>query len=217
MKTKIVISILALFTIVSNSFAQTGSLCWKISGKDLSNPSYILGTFHLKPASFLDSIPGAKTALLAAGQVIGELTLSDMGALQLQTQQAMMMPSDTTCQMLYSEEDYQFIDNQLTSSIGIGLDKLGTIIPAGINMAYVVMMYQKHFPDVDLSNIIDVAVQNIATETGKPVLGLETVNDQLNALFASPLKRQAEDLLCSLKNQDYVISEVKSVIEAYNQ
>ncbi len=215
------ISILALFVLIINSFAQpatgkTGSLLWKISGKDLNKPSYILGTFHLKPAEFLDSIPGAREALSSAEQVIGELTLSDTGALQLQTQQAMMMAPDTTYQMLYSEEDYRFIDNQLTSNIGVGLDKLGVIIPAGINMMYVVMMYQRYFPDVNPNNIIDIAVQNMATETGKPVLGLETANDQFNALFSSSLERQAEDLLCSLKNQDYTISQVESIIETYD-
>ena len=41
---------------------KSGSLLWEISGKDLSKPSYLLGTLHLKPGEYLDSIPGATAA-----------------------------------------------------------------------------------------------------------------------------------------------------------
>jgi len=191
--------------------AKTGALLWKISGKDLDKPSYILGTFHLKPAEFLDSIPGARVALLSAEQVVGEITMNDMSH-----SQATKMPSDTTYQMLYSEEDYHFVNEQLTASLGTGLDKFGKWMPAEIKIMYVMTTYQKYLPDVNFANVIDIAVQNMATENNKPVLGLETVDDQISALFGSPLKRQAESLLCLLKNQDAIIAQAKSLIEAYN-
>ena len=222
MKTKIIVLALALLSTINVVFSQTstgktGALLWKISGQDLDKPSYILGTFHLKPAEFLDSIPEARTALLSAEQVVGELSLSDMGSLQLQMQQTMMMPSDTTYQMLFSEEDYQFVSEQLSASIGIGLDQLRVLKPAGINMTHVVIMYQKLLPAVNPANTIDIAVQNIAMENDKPILGLETVDKQIYALFGASLKRQAELLLCNLKNKEYEISTIKSVIEYYNR
>ncbi len=221
MKTKIVILILTLFAAATTSFAQTASsknnsLLWKISGKDLSKPSYLLGTFHLKSSAFLDSIPGARKALLSAEQIIGEITLSDMSNLQAQIQQVIIM-SDTTYQQLYTKEEIQFVNDRLTASIGAGLDKVGIIKPAGISLMYSVTMYQKYLPSVNQNDIIDIAVQNIATENNKPVLGLETVNDQLNALFGSSLKRQAEILLCALKNEEYLVSSVKSVVDVYNR
>jgi len=222
MKTKIAVLTLGLFSITNVAFSRsnvekTGALLWKISGKDLGKPSYILGTMHLKPAEFLDSIPGARAALLSAEQIVGELTLGDMNSLQLQLFQAIKMPADTTYQILYSEEDYQFVHEQLTASLGAGLDKLSMLMPAGINMIYVMNIYRRYFPEVNPANVIDTAVQNIAMENNKPVLGLETVNDQINALFGSSLRRQAEVLLCHLKNQDYYIPHSKSAIEAYNQ
>ena len=222
MKTKIVILALTLLSTINVVFCQTsagksGALLWKISGNDLDKPSYVLGTLHLKPAEFLDSIPGARAALLSAEQVIGELTLNDMGSMQLQVQQAMMMPPDTTYQMLYSEEDYQFINEQLIASIGAGFDQLKMLMPAGVNMVYTMLMYQRYFPNVNPANIIDIAVQSIAAENNKPILGLETVDKQIHALFGTSLKRQAEVLLCSLKNQEYEISQIESVIEYYNR
>ena len=38
-------------------------LLYKISGNGINTPSYIVGTYHLAPASYVDSIPGARVAL----------------------------------------------------------------------------------------------------------------------------------------------------------
>ena len=41
---------------------------------DWKAPSYVIGTYHLAPVSFTDSIPGLKAALNAAEQVYGKST-----------------------------------------------------------------------------------------------------------------------------------------------
>lgn len=54
---RILFSAFLLFVALIGIQAQ---LLWKISGNGLSKPSYIIGTYHLAPASFADSIPGLK-------------------------------------------------------------------------------------------------------------------------------------------------------------
>lgn len=54
---RILFSSFLLFVALIGIQAQ---LLWKISGNGLSKPSYIIGTYHLAPASFADSIPGLK-------------------------------------------------------------------------------------------------------------------------------------------------------------
>ena len=56
---RILFSAFLLFVALIGIQAQ---LLWKISGNGLSKPSYIIGTYHLAPASFADSIPGLKKA-----------------------------------------------------------------------------------------------------------------------------------------------------------
>ncbi len=64
---KKIISLLALYLlVVAGVQAQ---LLWKISGNGLAKPSYVIGTYHLAPVSFADSIPGLKEALNASEQV----------------------------------------------------------------------------------------------------------------------------------------------------
>ena len=53
-------------------------LLYKISGKDLKKPSYIVGTFHVASSSFIDSIPGLRAAMDASEQVCGELDMKDI-------------------------------------------------------------------------------------------------------------------------------------------
>ncbi len=80
---KKLVSLIALIAFVFSIHAQSdnyksGALLWKISGKDLKRPSYLLGTFHLKSGDYLDSIPGARTSLEASEQVIGEIEMNNI-------------------------------------------------------------------------------------------------------------------------------------------
>ena len=214
---------LMLIIFAGNMYAQTGtcksgSLLWKISGKDLSKPSYLLGTFHLKSGEYLDSIPGAKPALQSCEQVVGELNMSDMAKLQLRMQQAMMMTPDTTYRMLYSDEDYQFVSDKTASLTGAGLDQLGILKPAAIQLAIITFVYSNYFPDVNPANVLDIRIQTEAIKDQKPVLALETIDDQIHVLFGiMDLQRQADILLCNLKNLDELIASIPELINDYAQ
>ena len=73
-------------------------LLWKISGNGLQKPSYIIGTYHLAPVTFTDSIKGLKEALDVSEQVYGEIIMSEMTKPEnmTKTQAAMMLPEGQT-------------------------------------------------------------------------------------------------------------------------
>jgi len=195
---------------------KTGSLLWKVSGKGLEFPSYIYGTHHLFPLSFLDSVAGLKKAFAASEQMVGEIVMQDMAALGVEIQKAGMMPPDTTWQMLLSEEDYRFVDEQLTAFFGVGLQAFGMFKPSIASLQYVAFFYQKKFPKENPLESPDLWFQQQAVSRGIPVFGLETVQDQIYALFeVASLKRQAEDLVCALKNLDYTETLTKRLNNMY--
>ena len=72
---KLMIISLALVSMFTSANAQ---LLYKISGKDLKSPSYIVGTYHLAPVSFVNAIEGIPDALNNTEQVCGELDMEDM-------------------------------------------------------------------------------------------------------------------------------------------
>ncbi len=195
---------------------KTGALLWKISGNGLTQPSYIFGTHHLYPLSFLDSIPGVKQAFASCEQMVGELPLHNIAALTMKLQKAGMMPKDTTYQMLLSAEDCRLIDEHLTSFFGTGLQTFGTLKPSMVGLTYMAVFYQKTFPQTSQSEAMDVWLQSQADTRNIPVIGLETVQDQTNAIFdVVSLKRQASDLVCMLKNIDNMEADAEKLNRLY--
>jgi uncharacterized protein YbaP (TraB family) len=191
---------------------------WKISGKDLSKPSYLLGTLHFKPGEYLDSIPGARAALQSCEQIVGEIPMTDMANVQMKMMQAMMMTPDTTYKMLYSDEEYRLVSEKLVSLTGAGLEQFASLKPAAIQLTVVAMAYMKYFPDMNLTNTLDIRIQTDATKEQKPVIGLETADDQIYALFGvMNLQRQADVLLCGMKHLDESMALLPELINAYNQ
>ncbi len=225
---KKLILVLALIISASNLFAQTGeyksgSLLWKISGKDLSKSSYLLGTFHVKPSAYFDQIAGARASFDASEQVVGEIVLADVMAQAVKMQQKMMMPADTTYKMLYSESDYKIVNDALTSLFGAGLDQLGVLTPAGIQMSALQILLMKNYPNAASMDVLDSYVQKEATEKQKPVIGLETMDHQIYILFeSSSLQRQADALLCGIKvsagknMESEMLNELKKMEKLYD-
>ena len=80
--------------------SANAQLLWKISGRGIEKPSYILGTHHAVPFTYCDSIPGLMEAFEEVDYVIGEFDMVKMGEMtpvQMQNmQKRMMMPADTT-------------------------------------------------------------------------------------------------------------------------
>ena len=77
-------------------------------------------------------------------------------------------------------------------------------------------MYQKFFPDINLNEIMDNYVQQYAIAEGKPVIGLETIEEQINILFnSSSLQDQADQLLVLLEDMEATHDMAIELINAY--
>ena len=78
------IALLTFFTYSASAQTgkeKTGALLWEITGNGLKQPSYIFGTHHLFPLSFLDSVSGVKRVFASSKQMVGEILLGDMATL----------------------------------------------------------------------------------------------------------------------------------------
>jgi len=206
MKKFFLIPVLVFFVCAAsaqNPAVKTGALLWKVSGNGLTAPSYIFGTHHAFPVSFLDSVAGVKQAFADCGQMVGELVMNDMAAIAGELQKAGMMPKDSTWQMLLSDDDYRFVDERLTEFFGVGLQTFGMFKPSMVSMSYIAVFYQKMFPQAGAEIGADIWFQQQSASRDIPVIGLETVQDQIDAIIdVSSLKRQAADLVCMLQHLD---------------
>lgn len=216
-------TILTLLTLIIATFTAHAQLLWKVTGKELTKPSYVLGTFHLSDVAFADSIPGLKEALNASEQVYGELDmrklLSDPSQVQ-QMQLAMMLPKDTTLDSLLTIEQMKRLNEFLKQYLGADLTNpmlapMKQMKPAAITTQIQMVLAMQIAKGFNPQQQFDTYFQNVANEQQKPVGGLETMDYQLRVLYGAPLKRQAELLMCLVDDVDYQKDVLKRTIDAY--
>jgi uncharacterized protein YbaP (TraB family) len=194
------------------------AILYKVSGNGLDRPSYLLGTHHLAPVSYLDSVAGIHEAFDSVDAVVGELLMTDMPALQQAIIPHMMMPEGHSYESLLSEEDRALLEESLTNSFGVGLGQFGLFHPAALSTMYSQVVYAKAYPEIDLSThvSIDQHMQDKAVQSGKNVMALETVEDQVYALFRSePIESKAESLIKMIRHFDFAEKNLKDITEAY--
>ena len=97
------------FAVILTTFAISAAqaqLLYKISGNGLEKPSYIVGTYHLAPASFAEKIPGLNEAFESCEQVYGEIDMRETSKpeKQLELQQKQMLPDGKTLTSLLTGE-----------------------------------------------------------------------------------------------------------------
>lgn len=214
-------AVLAVLTVTSAS----AQLLYKISGKDLKAPSYIIGTFHLANATFVDKIAGVKDALTATDQVFGEVPFDDMlnpDTLKV-IQAAMMLPDGQTLKTVLSAEQYKKLDAVLTQMMGVGLSnpqvsaQMGKMSPATLSAQLQVLMFmQKHMGEFDPSHGFDQYFQTQAKHNNEPIGGLETVAFQTALLYKSyDMQRQVEQLMCMIDNMDFYEKIAEKMAKAF--
>lgn len=196
--------------------SNNSSLLWKISGNGLDKPSYLFGTHHLVPISFLNSVPEVVTAFEVTEQTVGELNMSDMAAMQMQIMSEAMMPQGVTYESLLPPEEVQLIDSTLTDLLGMGLNQLGQLKPAMLSNLISITLYQKFYPDLKGEENVDLHFQQEAIKRSRPVVALETAEDQIEVLLNSgTLERQAELLACMVKHPELLKDQMDELQRAY--
>ena len=220
-KKRLTIVIMMLTMLTYTAHAQ---LLFKISGNGLSKPSYVLGTYHLAPSAFSDSIPGFRQAMAEVGQVCGELDTEEVKTPEntMKMLNAMMLPEDKTIQGMLDEEQMKSLNEFVKSLMGTDFSnpmvggQLGKMTPAALTTQFSLMMYMKMNPNFNTEDGIDTYVQTLGKQQGKKILGLETIDDQIHALLTSQtLERQLQLLMCMVRHQDIQMQMASDLVNAY--
>lgn len=189
-------------------------LLWEISGNNLKQKSYLFGTHHLVPISFLDSIPKVYKCFNRSQMVVSEFVMSAAN-MEDKIKAAAMMPEGYSFKELYSDSDYLYVDNELKAVTKLSLSDVARLKPAMIMNIYIVSYYQKMYPNNDDWQL-DSFFQQVADRQGKKVAGLETVEDQIKLLYESQtIERQAFLLLGTMKEKDLITDELTEMNTYY--
>ena len=214
--------LIATAIIASITYSQA-QILYRISGKGLEKPSYIVGTYHLAPASFADSIPGMKTAIEGTQQVCGELDIMDAfkpeNAARLM--QSQMLPEGATLSSLLTSEQLERLNKLLLEEMGSNLNdeafaaQIDKMTPAALSTTLSLSSYMKKVESFNPMELIDNYFQMLALQNGKAVKGFETVDFQMGVLFGAPLEKQVNDLMCMVDHFKDTEEMVDLITTAY--
>ena len=214
---------LAAAFIACLAFNAQAQLLYRISGNGLKSPSYIVGTYHLAPASFADSIPGMNEAIENTQQVCGELDMMDAFKPEnaARMMQAQMLPEGVTLSSLLTAEERTRLNAVLLEVIGTNLDdeayaaQVEHVNPVTLSTTLSLAAYIKKAESFNPMELLDNYFQMLALQNGKSVKGFETVDFQMDVLYGSELPKQVEDLMCLVDHFEESAQLVDRITSAY--
>lgn len=208
-------TILLTFIVFIFALSAHAQLLWKVSGNGLLKPSYLFGTHHLIEKEQIKNFDNIIALVGQTDAVVGEMDMSNMLDLQIKMMKGVMM-KDTTLKDLLSEADYTLVDNEFKKLMGISLNKLGKMKPMMLSTMYALLTYTKINNLKKQPEAVDVLFQKKAKKEKKAVIGLETVEQQIDIMFNSiSLQRQAEQLVKGVKEKDRGVELLKKLNVAY--
>lgn len=214
--------LLAAAIIAGLTYSQA-QILYRISGKGLESPSYIVGTYHLAPASFADSIPGLGKAIEETTQVCGELDLADafMPENSARLMKAQTLPEGVTLPSLFTAEQLKRLNALLLEVYGTNLEdeafafQMERMTPVALSTTITLISYMKDAQAFNPMDLIDNYFQTEAMKSGKAVKGFETVDFQMNVLYGAPLDKQVNDLMCMVDHFKDTKAMVDRITAAY--
>lgn len=220
MRKALLLAVALIVGLISTTQAQ---ILYRITGKGLESPSYIVGTYHLAPSSFADSIPGMDKAIAGTNQVCGELDMMDAFKPENATRllKSQMLPEGVTLSSLFTADQLKRLNALLLEVMGTNLDdeafaaQMEKMSPAALSTSLTLTSYMKGTPSFNPMDLIDNYFQMQAIQNGKSVKGFETVDFQMGILYGAPLEKQVNDLMCLVDHFDDANDMVNLITTAY--
>lgn len=209
-----------LLTIISACKAQqtppslptnpdNNSLLWEISGKDLKQPSYLFGTFHIMCPDDIRFSANLKEALKRSHEVYFEMDLDD-AANTLGAVFFMNMKDGKKLQDLYTEDEYQRLNRYFSDSLGMPLFSFQRMKPMFLDA----MLFPRLMPCKNLSGV-EQELMKLAKADKKEIRGFETIKDQAAVFDSIPYELQARELLKEIDSLTYYKPMFDSMLVAY--
>jgi uncharacterized protein len=185
------------------------TLLWEITGKKLTSPSYLFGTFHLICKEDIPFGGQLKTAVQSVKEIYMELDMDDpatlMGGLFL-----MNMRGDTTLKKLYTEAEYKKVELFFKDSLHTPLTMFQKMKP----FFAMAMVYPKMLPCKTMSGVEE-ELMKLAKANKKEIQGLETMAFQAAVFDSIPYAQQAKELLKTIDSLEAYKKYFDTMVRVY--
>ena len=194
-----------------NLSAQTvnqKTLLWEVSGKTLQQPSYLYGTFHLLCPADLIVAPSIAEKLKSTKQLYLEMDMDDP-QLMARMQKAIMISDTTNWLNLVDTKRMQSASDTFQQLTHFPLQQLKMVKPFGLLSLTIPGLLGCAPASWEMTLV------KLAKENNQEVLGLETVDRQMEVIDAMSLQEQATLLVDLLNNTDSSRKSFNGLIGIY--
>lgn len=187
------------------------ALLWEISGNNLEKPSYLFGTIHLACEGDVEMRPEIQAAFDASENLILEIAMDDPALMT-----KMMQASIST--------DGKSISEKLGKDLAVKVDlllleKMGTGLTSFDQLNLPTFSAQMSLLSLDCPMALgyDMALTLEAEQMKKEVLGLESIEKQIEVLFSQSDEEAIQTIQYIVDNLDEFILETQQLMELYKQ
>jgi uncharacterized protein len=188
------------------------TLLWKISGKNLSKPSYLFGTMHILCADDALLSEGLKKVVTNSDEIYFEIDLSDMKGM-MNSLKYLRMNNETTLSDLLDSEEYAKVRSYFVKHV--------PAVPFGMLERFKPMlvssMLEEQSMDCKTPDGMEMEIMKAANSIHKKINGLESVEFQAQLFDSIPYKKQAADLLSYIDSADENSKSVDSLVKVYKE
>ena len=201
----------------ANAIENSEAVLWRIEKPGVKT-SYLFGTMHLSDPRIATLSPKVKDLLGTSSTVILEIAdlTSDAAANALAgASRAALYSDDTTLDKILTKDEF--------AKVRATLDKLG--VPTGVAHMFRPWLINMLLAssECERGNIgrglvpLDAGIANFAREKNIPVAGLESVEEQLDALASIPDEQQLSMLRAQLTVADRSNDLMETAVQLYLQ
>jgi uncharacterized protein len=207
---------LSLFAFIYAEAQPQQGLLWKISGKDLKEPSYLFGTYHLLNNSYLHEIPQVTQTLAKTKGLVVEAIIDSS---KLQSMAMMAIMPDKKITDLITPEETKLVSAELEALMGVTLAAVDQLKPSSVIVLMTVLYSQKLNGEILKKypgQPMDVYLAATAKKEAKTVTALETIEQQMNFLYNHfSLEEQARQLVIFVNQKEISEQSQAKLLQIY--
>lgn len=199
----------------ASGIANDGAVLWRISRAGVTN-SYLFGTVHMTDeratklsVRVIEAIVGSRVVALE----VADVAPTAMAEAITRTPDLMMFEGGRRLDLLISPEAFEEVKRQLDAA-RLPAAFAQNFKPWVISMLMAVTDCERERLN-DGKPVVDMRIAEIARSKDVPVVGLETVEDQLAAAASVPMEEQVAILKSSLKLVDRAEDLRETILSLY--
>jgi len=206
---KVLLVIFAFFAYASSGICQEKGLFYEITGNGIESPSYLFGTIHIICEKDFFLGKNVQDKVVAARKLVLEIDLDDPNMMQVVFANINNPDGEQITDYL-NDEQFQATQQFLLENAAIDIGMMKSMRP----FMLLSMLYPKMLECE--TKAYELELMKIAKENEMPVLGLETIEDQLMVFENIPLSEQYKNLYDYVSDFEKGRKEFRKLIDTYS-